>query len=67
MSRLLPLAVMEQVLKEAGCARVSDDAKLALKEVLEREAKKLGKKAWQLAQHAGRRTVQGEDIKLAAE
>ncbi len=67
MSRFLPIAVMEQLLKEAGCLRVSDDAKIALKEYLEKEAKKLGKKAWQLAQHAGRRTVQGEDIKLATE
>lgn len=67
MSRLLPLAVMEQLLKEAGCARVSEDAKQALKEFLEREAKKVGRKAWQLAQHAGRRTVQEEDIKLAVE
>ena len=67
MSRFLPIAVMEQLLKDAGCSRVSDDAKLVLKEHLEKEAKKIGKKAWQLAQHAGRRTVQGEDIKLAIE
>ncbi|PIN81451.1 histone [Candidatus Woesearchaeota archaeon CG10_big_fil_rev_8_21_14_0_10_30_7] len=67
MTRLLPLAVMEQLLKDAGCARVSEDAKQALKEFLEREAKKAGQQAWKLAQHAGRRTVQGEDIKLAVD
>ncbi|MBI5065686.1 NFYB/HAP3 family transcription factor subunit [Candidatus Woesearchaeota archaeon] len=67
MSRFLPIAVMEQLLKEAGCSRVSNNAKTALKEYLEKEAKKVGKKAWQLAQHAGRRTVQSDDIKLATE
>ncbi len=33
--RLIPLAAMEQLMKQAGAERVSDKAKSALKELLE--------------------------------
>ena len=51
-SRLLPLAAMEKIMKQCGANRVSDKAKVALKN--------------NLAKHAGRVTVKASDIKLAA-
>ncbi len=62
---ILPLAPMERLLKKAGAPRVGEDAKLALAEVLEDFAQRLGQKAALLAGHAGRKTVKAEDIKLA--
>ena len=59
------LAAMEKLLKDAGAERVSEDAKAALKEVLEAQAAKIGADAAKFATHAGRKTVKAEDIKLA--
>ena len=63
--RLLPLAAMEALMKNAGAERVSDKAKLALKDVLEQKAEEIAASAVKLANHAGRTTVKSEDIKLA--
>ena len=64
--KVLPLAAMEKVLKQCGADRVSDKAKIALKNVVEEMAEKIAVKAIQLAEHAGRKTVKGRDVKLAA-
>ncbi len=63
--RLLPLAAMEAIMKNAGADRVSDPAKEALKEVLEQKAEEITKNAIELAKHAGRTTIKEEDIKTA--
>jgi histone H3/H4 len=63
--RLIPLAAMEQIMKQAGAERVSDKAKAALKEVLEEYAKTVAADAVKFALHAGRKTVKAGDIKLA--
>ena len=65
MSKIIPLAAMEKLLKKCGAARVSEDAKEAMKEVLENYGEKIGEQAVRLAQHSGRKTVKGVDIKLA--
>lgn len=62
---VLPLAAMEKILKHAGAARVSADAKDSLRVVLEDLGKTLATKANQIAKHAGRTTIKAEDIKLA--
>jgi histone H3/H4 len=64
--RLIPLAAMEKIMKKCGAERVSDNAKSALKEVLEQKAEEIAQKAVKLAMHAARKTVKASDIKLAA-
>ncbi len=63
--RLIPLAAMEKILKEAGAERVSDKAKAALKHTVEEIADRIAADAVKLATHAGRKTVKAGDIKLA--
>jgi histone H3/H4 len=64
--KLLPLAAMEKIMRAAGAGRVSEDAKAALKEVLEDIGQEIAAKANQLALHSGRKTIKASDIKLAA-
>jgi histone H3/H4 len=64
--RTIPLVSMEKILKACGAERVSDDAKIALREILEEVADEISGNAAKLAEHAGRRTVMSSDIKLAA-
>lgn len=64
--RLIPLAAMEKIIKKSGADRVADDAKAALKEVLEEYANKISVDAARFAMHAGRKTVKAGDIRLAA-
>jgi len=64
--KLLPLAAMEKILKQAGAERVSDKAKAALKDVIEEKAEEIASSAIKYAHHAGRKTVKAGDIKLAS-
>ena len=63
---ILPLAAMEKLLKKCGASRVSEDAKEAMREVLQELAESIGNKAVTYAQHSGRKTVKSSDVKLAA-
>jgi len=64
--RLIPLAAMEKILKNAGADRVSDKAKAALKAVIEDIAEDIAVSAVKLAGHAGRKTVKAGDMQLAS-
>ncbi len=64
--RLIPLAAMEKILKKCGAERVSDRAKTAMKSLIEDIAEEISARAVKLAHHAGRKTVKGSDVKLAA-
>ena len=61
----LSIAAMEKILKKAGSERVSKTAALELSVVLEELGIQIGRDAAELAKHTGRKTVFGEDIKLA--
>lgn len=64
--KLLPLAAMEAILKKCGAERVSDTAKVALKEIIEDKAMEIAQRAVKLAMHSGRVTIKGRDVKLAS-
>lgn len=64
-NKFLSLAAMEALLKKSGAPRVSEDAKEALREILEDSAEKIGEKAAKIALHSGRKTVKAGDVKLA--
>lgn len=52
-------------MRDAGALRVSDDAKAALAEELEKKALEISAEAKRFAEHAGRKTVTEKDIRLA--
>ena len=56
---------MEKILRKAGASRVSEDAKEALSTILEEMGEDVASKSVKLAQHTGRTTVKGVDVKLA--
>jgi len=61
----ISLSSMEKILREAGAERISPSACMALRDILEDMAREISKKAIKIAQHAKRKTVRGEDIRLA--
>lgn len=63
--RLMPLAAMAKIMRNAGAGRVANDAKSALKQVIEEKAEEISSRAVKFAMHAGRKTIKAEDIKLA--
>jgi len=63
--KAISLSAMEKILKRIGAERVSDSGKEALREVLEEHGEKIGKRAWEIAKHSGRKTIRSTDIRLA--
>jgi histone H3/H4 len=61
----ISLLSVERTMKHAGAKRISEDAKVVLREILEDYAEELTKKAIRFAEHAKRRTIKAQDIKLA--
>ena len=62
----LGLSAMYRILKKAGAERVSDESADELRRILEDLAGEISKSAVDMAAHAGRKTVKGEDVKLAS-
>jgi len=63
----LPLAALENLMKEKGAQRVSEDAKNELKKILENYLYELSLKASKIASHSGRKTINSGDILIAKE
>lgn len=62
----LGLSAMYRILKKAGAERVSDESADELRRVIEDMADNIAKSAVEMAGHANRKTVKGEDVKLAS-
>ena len=62
----LGLSAMYRILKKSGAQRVSDESAVELRRVIEEIAEAIAKNAVDLANHAGRKTVNAEDVKLAS-
>ena len=60
----LPIAAMERLLRDFTGFRISEGAKMALKQEMESHAEAIAEKAARLSQHAGRKTIKEADIKL---
>ena len=57
---------MYRILKKSGAQRVSDESSYELRRVIEEIAEAIAKNAVDDANHAGRKTVKAEDVKLAS-
>lgn len=61
----LATAAVDRIIRKAGAGRVSESAARELAKMLEDRGVKIAKEAIGLAEHAGRKTVRDEDIRLA--
>lgn len=64
-SRNIPVAPLDRVIRKAGAERVSEKAAIALGDILEELGIEIAKRAKELAEFAGRKTVTSRDIQLA--
>jgi len=62
----LGLSAMYRILKKSGAPRVSDESAIELRRVIEEIAEAIAKNAVDMSNHAGRKTVKAEDVKLAS-
>lgn len=62
----IPRAPVARILMNAGAKRVSAKAVEAFADVIHGLAIEIGEKAARIAKHSGRKTVHGDDVKLAA-
>ncbi|HVN73959.1 MAG TPA: histone [Methanoregula sp.] len=63
----LSQAAVERIIKKAGAERVSADATEALSQLMEEYGIFIAKEAKKMSDHAGRKTMRGSDIQMAAE
>jgi len=63
----LSQSAVERIMKKAGAERVSADAAETLSELMEEYGIFLTKEAKKMSDHAGRKTLRGSDIHMAAE
>jgi histone H3/H4 len=62
----LGLSSMYRILKKSGAQRVSDESANELRRAIEEIAEIIAKNAVDMSNHAGRKTVKAEDVKLAS-
>jgi histone H3/H4 len=63
----LSLSAVERIIKKGGAERISADATETLAVLMEEYGVFLSKEAKKMADHAGRKTLRGSDIRMAAD
>ncbi len=63
----LSQAAVERIINKAGAARVSADATETLAGLMEEYGTFIAREAKKMSDHAGRKTLRGADIRMAAE
>ncbi len=63
----LPILALENLMKEKGAERISDDATKELRKILENYLYDLSLKASKIASHSGRKTINSGDLLIAKE
>jgi len=63
--KAISLRAMENILRDVGAPRVSDEAKIIMRDKLEEYAKSVSSKAVKYMQHSKRKTIKARDIDLA--
>ncbi len=65
--KVIPISALEKLMKEKGAERVSEDAVLELRKILENYLYDLSLKASKISAHSGRKTITGADLLIAKE
>ncbi|MBD3249932.1 histone [Candidatus Woesearchaeota archaeon] len=65
-TQIIPKAPVARILMNAGAKRVSAEAVEEFADIIQDIALGVGEKAIRIAKHSGRKTVHGEDIKIAS-
>jgi DNA-binding protein len=63
----LSQSAVERIMKKAGAERISADATETLSVLMEEYGIFLAREAKKMSDHAGRKTMRGSDIRMAAE
>ncbi|MFH0978372.1 MAG: histone [Candidatus Woesearchaeota archaeon] len=63
---VIPKAPLARILMNAGAKRVSAGSVEIFSEILQERTEKIATQAAKIAKHSGRKTVNDEDIRLAA-
>ncbi len=63
--RIIPVAPIDRLIRKAGAGRVSDKGAEKLAQILEELGEYLAKRAFEITEHAGRKTITDKDIELA--
>ncbi len=61
----IPNSAIDRIIRKSGATRVSTSAIQVLRKELEDYGQKLAALSIEIASHAGKKTVEGEDISLA--
>ncbi len=62
----IAISPIDRIMRKAGAERVSEEGAEALREVMESLALDISRESIALAKHAGRKTVNAEDVKMAS-
>ena len=65
-SGIIPKAPVQRIMLDSGAQRVSAEAVTALTDILIELGMEIGEQSVRIARHAGRKTVNASDIKMAS-